>query len=385
MRRQTVFIILPYLGRPPFELNRSERIHRERRLTELTRQEGYRCTLYLPTYGPPTRERDAVGAVLLPVDRPDLDRPHRHISSMMLQEVEREKPDLVVFKGMGYKLNSWMILTSRHRFRVALIAAGGARDPITPFADYVLAETQEQVDRYLAPELPRSRVAILPKLTALARHPQTVTKDIDIVNVGSFTENKNQLALIPLARRYRIALIGHGSLWSHVKSAAEPYGDRISMPGNLPRDSVPDYLSRSRLMVHCARSEGVPRAVMEAFSCGVPVVASRRAMPGAFEHGVQGLLVEPDELLDAARELLEDPDRLAAMGRAAREFAAARCNEEAVFAPVRRMYETVFAADPVYRGSMAQIAHIQVRASRMAVERWAKEHARRIGLRRLWR
>ncbi len=385
MRPQTVFLILPYLGRPPFEELRSERIHRERRLTELTRQAGHRCTLYLPTFGPPARESDEVGAVLLPVERPDLDCPHHHVSRMMLQEIEREKPDLVIFKGMGYTLNRWLVLNSRHRFRVALIAAGGARDAITPVADYVLAETQVQVDRHLASVLPSSRVAILPKLIAGGTLRHDATKEFDIVNVGSFTENKNQMALIPLARRYRMALIGDGILWPRVKSAATPFRERVSMPGNLRRESVLDYLARSRLMVHCARSEGVARVVMEAFSCGIPVVASRRAMPGAFEHGVQGLLVEPDELLDAASKLLEDPERLAAMGRAAREFAAARCSEQAVFSPVRRMYETVFASEPAYGGTAAQVARIQTRAAGMAVERWAKKQARRMGLRRPWR
>jgi len=317
------------------------------------------------------------------VDQPESTGKFGHTAKPLLAEIERRKPELVVFKGLGYKLSRWLLLHSRHKFRFAVIVAGGTQDPLTPFADYVLAETEAQIHKNFLVQQAAGRVAILPKLNLPGTIPLSVPKEFDIVNVGTFNQNKNQQALLPLAAEYRLALAGDGECWNAVKEMAAPYGEAVFMPGNLPRDQVGPLIARSRLMVHAAQYEGLARVVMEAFAAGVPVVASRRAMPGAFEHGVQGLLVEPDELLGAARELLEDRERLEAMGRAALEFANSHCTEEAVFAEVRKMYDTVFRTPPMFTGSWDQILRIHWRTAETTVRTLLRSWARALGIKRL--
>jgi glycosyltransferase involved in cell wall biosynthesis len=148
--------------------------------------------------------------------------------------------------------------------------------------------------------------------------------------------------LIPLAGEYRIALIGAGPRWEIVKKLAEPYGDRVYMPGNLSRDAALAIITKSRLMVHPAHSEGLARVVIEAFSCGVPVIASRKAMPNAFEHGVQGLLVDPENLLLAAKGLLNEQNRLQKMGKAAKGYFNSTCNEDLTKTIIEKMYSRSF-------------------------------------------
>lgn len=71
--------------------------------------------------------------------------------------------------------------------------------------------------------------------------------------------------------------------------------------------------------------EGLPRTILEALSAGRPVVTTD--LPGcrdAIEHGTNGLLVpprDPQALADAILEILDDPEKLAAMSSAAREIA----------------------------------------------------------------
>jgi glycosyltransferase involved in cell wall biosynthesis len=64
--------------------------------------------------------------------------------------------------------------------------------------------------------------------------------------------------------------------------------------------------------------------VLEAAASGRPVVVTRNpAMEGLVEHGVRGLLVDPEDpeaMADGIAELLADPERARAMGEAARKW-----------------------------------------------------------------
>lgn len=80
--------------------------------------------------------------------------------------------------------------------------------------------------------------------------------------------------------------------------------------------------------------EGVPKFLLEAMSCGRPVVTTRT--PGCrevVEPGTNGLLVDPrrpDELADALQELLLDPDLRRSMGEASRHMVGSRFSDPVV-------------------------------------------------------
>lgn len=382
--KRKIFFVIPYLAPPPFEERRAERIHRERRLVSLSQECGFDARLFILSYEREIlREEGESSSWLIPSTGGKREDPFSHVGHSLLKIVETERPDILIIKGFGHKLTRWLLLHTNHRFRLVLIAAGGVKDPVGQFADYVLAETEAQIQKSFLAQQAAGRVSILPKLNLPGTIPLSVPKDFDIVNVGTFNQNKNQQALLPLAVDYRLALVGDGECWKAVKELAAPYGEAVFMPGNLPRDQVGPIIARSRIMVHAAQYEGLARVVMEAFAAGVPVVASCRAMPGAFEHGVQGLLVEPHELLQAARELLKDRERLEAMGKAARDFADRRCTEEAVFAEVRKMYDTVFRTPPMFTGSLGQILRIHWRTAEATVLTVLRSWARALGIKRL--
>lgn len=382
--KRKIFFVIPYLAPPPFEERRAERIYRERRLASLSKECGFDARLFILSYEREIlREEGDSSSWLIPSTGGKREDPFSHVGHSLLKIVETERPDIVIIKGFGHKLTRWLLLHTNHRFRLVLIAAGGVKDPVGQFADYVLAETEAQIQKSFLVQQAAGRVSILPKLNLPGTIPFSVPKDFDIVNVGTFNQNKNQQALLPLAADYRLALVGDGECWKTVKEMAAPYGESVFMPGNLPREQVGPVIARSRLMVHAAQYEGLARVVMEAFAVGVPVVASRRAMPGAFEHGVQGLLVEPHELLKAARELLEDRERLESMGKAALEFANRHCTEEAVFAEVTKMYDVVFRSPPTFNGSWGQILQIHWRTARMRLVTVLRSWAGSFGIKRL--
>ena len=94
-----------------------------------------------------------------------------------------------------------------------------------------------------------------------------------------------------------------------------------------PRD-VARYLQAADLVLHAAHAENHPLAVLEAQSCGVPVVASDvGGIPETLVGRATGLLVTPDDpaaLAEAASGLLLDDVRRAAIAAAALANATAR-------------------------------------------------------------
>jgi starch synthase len=99
----------------------------------------------------------------------------------------------------------------------------------------------------------------------------------------------------------------------------------------LPIEDIRQVLSAATVFACPSVYEPLGIVNLEAMACGTPVVASAvGGIPEVVEHGVTGLLVPYDEqdpegfqreLANAVNELLADPERVAAMGRAGRERA----------------------------------------------------------------
>jgi glycosyltransferase involved in cell wall biosynthesis len=114
-----------------------------------------------------------------------------------------------------------------------------------------------------------------------------------------------------------------GSLADGIRAEADRrgLGDRVTFTGAV--HDVHDYFRLADVFVLPSRREGLPVALMEAMSSGLPVVASR--LPGAtetlIEDGASGRLVPPGDVAafaDAVHVMLAEPEAAARMGRAAR-------------------------------------------------------------------
>ncbi len=89
---------------------------------------------------------------------------------------------------------------------------------------------------------------------------------------------------------------------------------RATYGGILDPAEIPRVLSEHDLLVYPSyyRSEGYPGAILEAFQCGLPVVAARMGgVAELVEHEESGLLVEPRsaaEVESAVKRLLDEPE-----------------------------------------------------------------------------
>lgn len=138
-------------------------------------------------------------------------------------------------------------------------------------------------------------------------------------------------------------------------AAARGRGDRLTFTGQV--HDVEHYFRLADVFALPSRREGLPVALMEAMSCGLPCVASR--LPGATDtliaDGVSGVLVPPGDVqafAAALAALLADPARAAAMGAAARQVVLDRFTAQTVAERWMASYRAV-SAGPVNAGPPA--------------------------------
>jgi glycosyltransferase involved in cell wall biosynthesis len=96
--------------------------------------------------------------------------------------------------------------------------------------------------------------------------------------------------------------------------------DSVEFAGS--QNDIPAQLHRGSVAVLPSNWEGMPNAVLEAMACGLPCVATRvSGSEDIIQHGINGLLVEPQDyesLAKALLTLLRDPILAKKYGHAAR-------------------------------------------------------------------
>lgn len=136
-----------------------------------------------------------------------------------------------------------------------------------------------------------------------------------ILSVGELNENKNQRVILkaltyPGMEKVHYMIAGQG----HVKSELERYAESLNIRQRVHflgfRKDIAHLLKNADVFVFPSYREGLPVALMEAMSSGVPVVVSRvRGNMDLVEHDVNGFLCEPNDAAAFARHivtLLED-------------------------------------------------------------------------------
>ena len=181
-----------------------------------------------------------------------------------------------------------------------------------------------------------TRLVYMPNF--LEHYPERVSfeeREKTLIAVGRVTEVKRFALLaeqfVHLHTRapdWKLRLIGDGEDLPGLRRYVEQQGAAayIELPGQMSNDRVERELLRASIFAMSSRSEGFPFVLLEAQSCGLPIVAyDVRVGPGFLvEDGKTGYLVpegERQRYEDCLVSLMTDADRRLAMGREAVEHA----------------------------------------------------------------
>lgn len=184
--------------------------------------------------------------------------------------------------------------------------------------------------KFIEGGLPAERVVVKPNFVDFAA-PQPAPR-AGLLFVGRLSAEKGVATLAEAMARLpdaQLRVAGEGPEAGLLDDVAG-----VTKLGSLPGEAVRQEMSRAAvLVVSSIWYENFPRTIVEAFACGLPVIASRiGALAGIVRDGETGLLFEPGNAQDLADKMawaLQHPQQTAQMGRNARvlyeaEFTAER-------------------------------------------------------------
>jgi glycosyltransferase involved in cell wall biosynthesis len=199
---------------------------------------------------------------------------------------------------------------------VAHRAIGSYRERVTRY----IALNQFARDKYVEGGLPPERLRIKPNFVVSPGQPDWEDRSGGLY-VGRLSNEKGLDVLCSAIRAAvpgKIEVVGDGPL---APLARATFG--AGYLGYLPLPEIMDRMARARfLILPSVCYENSPRTIVEAFACGLPVIASRLgALSNIVNDGVTGLLFKPGDAQDLAATISwaqAHPAEMTLMGRAAR-------------------------------------------------------------------
>jgi glycosyltransferase involved in cell wall biosynthesis len=179
---------------------------------------------------------------------------------------------------------------------------------------------------------------------------------VRLLSVGRLTESKNVefavRVLAPLRHlSWRFDIVGQGERLESARTLARTLGlaDKVFCHGRQP-ETEPWFLNAD-LFLFTSRLDNSPLAVLEAMSYGVPVLGIRpdgknyrSGIEELVEHGQTGILAgEEDDFARQLETVLQQPQSLAPLGKAARAQVLAHHTWEAHLDRYERLFESLFA------------------------------------------
>jgi glycosyltransferase involved in cell wall biosynthesis len=153
--------------------------------------------------------------------------------------------------------------------------------------------------------------------------------DVVLLSVGRLVYQKAHEYLVSAmpavlkeASNVKAGICGDGLLRAELETQIQSLGLEKEITLFGMQANVTKYLAAADVFVLPSRWEGLPIALLEAMSAGLPVIATRvEGVDEVVEEGVQGVLVKPEsteELVKAILQLSKDATQRHRMGDAAR-------------------------------------------------------------------
>ncbi|MDU3396716.1 MAG: glycosyltransferase family 4 protein [Clostridiales bacterium] len=244
-------------------------------------------------------------------------------------------------------VTSYILLVLKRWFRAAIVVSVRSNpkqlgkkaihrycmELLFPRADGIVFQTQEA--RAYFPKCLQEKSVVIPNpvnmdLKNISKH----TRKKQVVSVGRLEKMKNFELLIramykvweePIFKEYQLIIYGEGSQRPYLEDLIKELKieDRVHLPGIC--DNLEAQICDAALFAFSSRYEGMPNALLEAMTLGLPVVSTKFTGGAAeylIQNGQNGLLVNDDidEMANEIKRVLSSPELAEGLGKEARKI-----------------------------------------------------------------
>lgn len=179
-------------------------------------------------------------------------------------------------------------------------------------ADAVIVTSSEDLE-YLREKYGLSDIlaTVVPNYvdTELFRPMRVKKKPNSLCFVGRLTRQKNLMALLEalVGTPYSLDIIGEGEEEENLKRFVKRRGLKVNFLGTIPNQRLPEVLNQYEVFVLPSLYEGMPKVLLEAMACGLPVIGTDvEGIREIIHHGKNGFLcgLEVESIKKTLTELM---------------------------------------------------------------------------------
>jgi glycosyltransferase involved in cell wall biosynthesis len=150
--------------------------------------------------------------------------------------------------------------------------------------------------------IPGEKIFVLPNTLdfALFRKLNSI-KEYDIISLGRICEEKRIDIFVNIVAELKnkvpnikAAIAGNGPQKELIINLVKQLSleNNIDICGFIPDEELTDFFNKGKVFLLTSETEGLPRTIIQAAACGIPVVASNVGdINDVIDHGINGFLV----------------------------------------------------------------------------------------------
>jgi Glycosyltransferase len=183
-----------------------------------------------------------------------------------------------------------------------------------------------------------------------------ISSNFLVTYIGTLAKIKRIDILIQIckdiSKNYDIDLliVGEGPERTKLEEYAKNIGmSNIIFQGNVNHDQIPKYLAASNVVALTSESEGLPTILVEAMSCGIPVITMNvGGVSDIIENNVNGFIVADQyEFKEKLECLINNSNLRVTFGKKARSFIVNKHSIETVTCMLEQLYQELINDYPV--------------------------------------
>jgi glycosyltransferase involved in cell wall biosynthesis len=173
-------------------------------------------------------------------------------------------------------------------------------------------------------------------------------KDKHVLFIGRLSYEKNLFNLLEAFKEldgFVLDIIGTGPEEEKLKNKAKQIGINANFLGIIPNNEIPEKLNQYQIFILPSLSEGNPKALLEAMSCGVACIGTNvKGINNIIKHKQNGYLCEKtsNSIKEAILTIYRDINLRKKIEGNARKFILENCSLNSIVQKEFLLYQEIF-------------------------------------------